>query len=272
MPIVLAVDVGNTRVKYGVFETGAAGIPQVLSVSAVRLDDPAEPVNRLAQWLEEQDLQPDVRIVSGSNPPARDRLLAQWPWQHDVRLIDHYQQLSVSLDVEQPETVGIDRLLTSLAARTLCGSSQAIVVVDAGTATTINLTTADGVFRGGAILPGLRLAAHAMHDYTARLPLIDADQLLPAHEDQPDAPLPGRNTVEAMKSGLFWGQVGAVRTIVDRLLASTARHATTDSRSSPPGLVVMTGGGGRQMVAQIENAIYVDCLTLHGLAVLGSAR
>ncbi|MCR9202468.1 MAG: type III pantothenate kinase [Planctomycetaceae bacterium] len=276
MPLILAVDAGNTRVKFGVFESHAAKVPQVLAVSAVRLDDdtggsqgndsPASRMAaRLASWLDELDLVPDRQVVSGSNPPVRDQLLSDWPLAVDsVRLIDHYRQLPVALDVEQPETVGIDRLLTSLAARRLCGAGQPIVVVDAGTATTVNLTTSDGVFRGGAILPGLRLSAHAMHDYTARLPLINADQLFPAREDRPDAPLPGRSTVDAMKAGLFWGQVGAVRTIADQLL-----HSATDSYGDErPGIVVMTGGGGRQIVSQMRGAIYVDCLTLHGLAAL----
>jgi len=277
MPLILAVDAGNTRVKFGVFESQTAQVPQVLAVSAVRLDaasagtdDAASrfttrPAARLAAWLEELNLVPDCQVVSGSNPPVRDQLLSDWPLPVDsVRLIDNYRQLPVTLDVEQPETVGIDRLLTSLAARRLCGEGQPVVVVDAGTATTVNLTTSDGVFRGGAILPGLRLSAHAMHDYTARLPLIDADELFPPHEDRPDAPLPGRSTVDAMKAGLYWGQVGAVRTISDQLLRS-ARDCYGDDR---PGLVVMTGGGGRQIVSQIRSAIYIDCLTLHGLAAL----
>lgn len=276
MPLILAVDAGNTRVKFGVFESHAARVPQVLAVSAVRLDnDPGDsdgtgnPATRMAAclgtWLDELDFVPDRQIVSGSNPPVRDQLLNDWPLPvESVRLIDNYRQLPVTLDVEQPETVGIDRLLTSLAARRLCGDGQPIVVVDAGTATTVNLTTSDGVFRGGAILPGLRLSAHAMHDYTARLPLINADELFPPREDRPDAPLPGRSTVDAMKAGLFWGQVGAVRTIADQLLQSASRLYGDEC----PGLVVMTGGGGRQIVSQMHGAIYVDCLTLHGLAAL----
>lgn len=266
MTAILAVDVGNTRAKYGVFETDSTGVAEPIALSAVRVDGHTDPANSLRVWLyEEVGVVPEVQVVSGSNPPERDRLIAHWPLaSRRIRLIESHEQLPVEIDVDQPESVGIDRLLTSLAARQLSDSKQPIIVVDAGTATTVNLTTSDGVFRGGAILPGLRLSAHAMHDYTARLPLIDADHLFPSEDEKPDAPLPGRNTVDAMKSGLFWGQVGAVRMIVERLNAA----AVNEYGEQTVGRVVMTGGGGRQMVSQIEGAQFVDCLTLHGLATL----
>ena len=212
----LAVDVGNSRVKFGLFDVGAARAPQIIAVSALRLRNLRGLGEKIAAWVGDEtgsDDAPERAIVSGSNPEVRDGLIGDWPWQ-DVapRVVSDYRDVSVSCDLDQPSRVGIDRLLTSLAARSLVSDSQPLIVIDSGTATTVNLTTSEGTFRGGAILPGLRLSAYALHDYTARLPLIDTDSLSNRGENV-DGPLPGRNTTDAIKSGLFWGQLGAVREI-----------------------------------------------------------
>jgi type III pantothenate kinase len=264
MPRILTVDVGNTRAKFGIFEIGPAACPQPLIISAVQLDGIADLAEELAQWYDESEIS-DVAscVVSGSNPPIRSRLLNTWPWPElPPQLIDSHSSIPLQVDVETPETVGIDRLLTAYAARTLFSTDQPIVVIDSGTATTVNLTTSDGTFRGGAILPGLRMSAFALHDYTARLPQVDTDSLSTGRHTV-DAPLPGRNTIEAMKSGLFWGQLGAIKEISQRLAVAAAETY----RDERPALFILTGGGGRQLVTHLTNAIYIDSLALHGLAL-----
>ncbi len=265
MPRILAVDVGNTRAKFGIFDVGSAACPQPLIISAVQLDGVADLAEELAQWHDAADISDlDSCVVAGSNPPARNPLLNHWPWpERPPQLIDSHDAIPLHVDVETPETVGIDRLLTAYAARVLFSDRQPLVVIDSGTATTINLTTSDGTFRGGAILPGLRLSAYALHDYTARLPQVDTD-LLSTGRHTVDAPLPGRNTIDAMKSGLFWGQLGAIREISQRLAAA----AKDSYRDKQPALYILTGGGGRQLVAHLSNAVYIDSLALYGLALL----
>lgn len=270
MPLILAIDVGNTRAKFGIFETGSATCPQALSLSACRLDTQSSLAEELQQWLDDGDFDGgmadfDGAIVAGSNPPVRDQLIGSWPVELcKPAVIEGYSQIPVSTDVQHPETIGIDRLLTALAAKRMMSGRSPIVIIDSGTATTVNLVTADGTFRGGAILPGLRLSAYALHDYTARLPLIDTDQICAEDSDEIDAPLPGRQTLDAMKSGLFWGQLGAVKELASRL----SDCATQQFGDTGPALMVLTGGGGRQLVSQLKNAVYIDCLALHGLAML----
>ena len=266
MPLILAIDVGNTRAKFGMFETGAAERPQAVNLSACRLDTNSSLASGLQRWLDDHAFD-DIgeAIVAGSNPPVRNELIAAWP--DDLckpTIIEGHAQIPVPMDVQHPETVGIDRLLTAFAARQMISNQSPIVIIDSGTATTVNLLTSDGTFRGGAILPGLRLSAHALHDYTARLPLIDTDQICAEDSDDIDAPLPGRQTVDAMKSGLFWGQLGAVKELTARL-SDCATQKFGDTKSP---VLVLTGGGGRQLVSQLNNAVYVDCLALHGLAML----
>lgn len=265
MTRILAVDVGNTRAKFGIFEIDNAACPQPLSISAVQLEGVTDLAEALSDWQQESGVD-DISqcIVAGSNPPVRGQLIADWPWPElGPSLVDSYRDVPLLVDVDAPESIGIDRLLTALAARALVSDEQPLIVVDSGTATTVNLTTSNGTFRGGAILPGLRLSAYALHDYTARLPMIDADSLS-SGPTTVDAPLPGRNTIDAMKSGLFWGQLGAIREISRRL----AESAASQYADTTPALQVLTGGGGRQLAGHLPNAIYIDSLALHGLALL----
>ncbi|MFY9255024.1 MAG: type III pantothenate kinase [Fuerstiella sp.] len=265
MTLILAVDVGNTRAKFGVFERGGAAVPQAREIAATPLRGEANISDVISEWLDKHDFEElESCIVSGSNPPARDELVSNWPLEDlSPVIVNDHHQVDIAIDVDSPSTVGIDRLLTAFAVRKMFGENQPIVVIDSGTATTVNLVTSDGTFRGGAILPGLRLSAYALHDYTARLPLIDADQLSDGL-DNIDAPLPGRNTIDAMKAGLYWGQLGSIKEIAARL----ARSAAVDFNDAESALYVLTGGGGRQLVAQLPNAVFIDSLALHGLAML----
>ena len=162
------------------------------------------------------------------------------------------------------DNVGIDRLFTAFAAARLFAPAQASIVVDSGTATTIDLVTSDGVFRGGSILPGLRLSAYALHDYTARLPMIDTDGF--GMPTDASLPLPGRNTQAAMNAGLFWGQLGAIREITGRLQA--AAMSKFGCRETP--IRIITGGGGKKIANHLTESVFVDSLALHGLAMLAA--
>jgi type III pantothenate kinase len=170
-------------------------------------------------------------------------------------------QIPIEIDVEFPSRVGIDRLLNVFAASRMLQEPRPVIAIDSGTATTVDLMTTDRVFRGGSILPGLRLSAHAMHDYTARLPLLNVDEELATLPE-----VPGRNTEAAMRAGLFIGQLGAVKELTARL---TVAAFTTFRESVSPQLFV-TGGGGRHLVEHLPNAIFVDSLALHGLAMLSA--
>lgn len=192
-------------------------------------------------------------IAAGSNPPVLDQLLEDWPSDIPAAVaVRHTRSVPVKLAVDQPDAVGLDRALNALAATRLY-PDQSAIVVDSGTTTTVDFVSADAVFHGGTIFPGLRLSAYALHDYTAKLPMlnVDAEQsVLPT--------LPGRNTEEAMRAGLYWGQLGAIREIVDRMSQPLER----------PPAVILTGGGSRLLSPQLDNVICIEGLPLHGLAML----
>ena len=261
---VLAIDIGNTRAKFGVFRVHQNHAAVPVNIVARVLDQMPSIADELRAWWQTLD-QPALiqAIVAGSDPETRDQLIDAWPLAEcRPAAITCYQQIPIAVDVDVPAKVGIDRLLNVFAAGRLLPATRAVIVVDSGTATTVDLMTADQTFRGGSILPGLRLSAYAMHDYTARLPLLNVDNE-PA--ELPD--VPGRNTEDAMRAGLFIGQLGAVRELVNRLTVA-AMHRFGEAE--PPAIVV-TGGGGRQLVHHFSGATFIDSLALHGLACLGQS-
>ena len=258
---VLAIDIGNTRAKFGVFQFAQNKPVEARSIVARALDETPDLATVLSMWWKTQELtSPRLAVIAGSDPETRDQLISAWPFEKCQPLVvSGYQQIPISVDIDVPSKVGIDRLLNVFAAAQLLSEQRAVIVVDSGTATTVDLMTSDNTFRGGSILPGLRLSAHAMHDYTARLPMINVDS-----EPTELPEVPGRNTEDAMRAGLFIGQLGAVRELIKRL--SIAALDRFSEKASP--IVVVTGGGGRQLVRHLHGATYIDSLALHGLALL----
>jgi type III pantothenate kinase len=145
-----------------------------------------------------------------------------------------------------------------VAANVLRPQGAAVVIVDAGTATTVDLLSAEGAFEGGSILPGIELGARALHQYTALLPLIDVPALLA----ESVAPL-GRNTREALGSGLWFGQIGAIRELI---------YLFERSVEGPIQIYVTGGNGSRLAPALRSDARFEPDLALRGLAHIAKAR
>ena len=120
--------------------------------------------------------------------------------------------------VDEPARVGIDRLLAAFAANRLRAPQKAAIVIDLGTAITVDLVEVDGGFAGGAILPGIGTAGSALADQTDALPHIQL-----SHSSGPPAPL-GKSTAAAIEAGLYWGAVGAIEKLVSELSRSDAEH------------------------------------------------
>jgi type III pantothenate kinase len=111
--------------------------------------------------------------------------------------------LPMKLNVDEPGQVGVDRVLCAFAAYSVV--EDAVIVADFGTAVTIDLVNAEGVFLGGTILPGFDISADALHRQTANLPKIDKVKA-------PEKPF-GRNTIEAINNGLYYSAIGVLETI-----------------------------------------------------------
>jgi type III pantothenate kinase len=158
--------------------------------------------------------------------------------------------------VDRPGEVGPDRLVNALAAARLHGTPA--IVVDIGTATTVDAVGVDGAFLGGAIAAGPDLSLAALASRTAKLPLVEL-------AGSPRAI--GRDTSEALRSGAIYGQVGAVSELVGRMRGELA----TLAQGRRP-LVLLTGGGSRLPWASDIPAVDVvdPDLTVRGLLVLAA--
>jgi type III pantothenate kinase len=258
--MILAIDAGNSAVKVALVEGGEVRFEQRLPTR----DDGAR--RALAATLRglcalEPSRQPDA-IVLVSVVPAWAQAVTEAAAALGVPLIvaDH-ATIPLAIGVAHPERVGSDRLLDGYAAVRLHGSP--VIVVDLGTATTVDAVDASGAFVGGAILPGIELSMRALADGTAQLPHVRVSQLPRAI---------GRDTEGAIGSGVILGQIGAVRELVERIAVEL--NPTDQARAT----VVVTGGtsraswagawteplGDRPPVADVVDPE----LTLRGLALL----
>lgn len=263
-PMIAAVDIGNTRAKFGLFKRQADGQVHAQTIEAFPLSTDQQLRKDLRAWSERHRVQQDVSelLVAGSNPDLRSSLTSDWPiTMPQPNVIQDYRRIPIEHSLDFPERTGIDRLLNACAAKHYSPGTRPLIIVDSGTATTVDLMTADGIFRGGSILPGLRLSARALHDYTARLPLLDVDESILTMPQ-----VPGTNTTDAILSGLFLGQLGAVREIVQRLQIAL-RQQWQETREAG---IIVTGGGGRQIAGHLPESRYIDSLALCGLATLAS--
>lgn len=246
----VAVDIGNTRLKLGLFDA--------LNGADFALPQPTRALELLPGQF--------ACIDDWLAPLAAHQ--AQW-WIGSVQrsftteLLDHLRQreaaagvvlvtssdLPLAVELPSPDRVGVDRLLGAVAANHLRPARRAAVVVDVGTAITVDLISVAGAFLGGAILPGIAMSAKAFHQSTDLLPLIEMSELA-----APPAPL-GTDTIAAMKSGLFWGAVGGVRELLTRLPVDDP-------------LVFLTGGAAPLVAPLLHaEARYEPHLVLAGIAL-----
>ena len=248
----IAVDVGNYRIKLGWFASAGDSLPEPERTLQLPGDDPRP--ERIAQWLGETSAAEVAWWIGSVNRPATTRLvdwLQDRPGHPRITLLAA-GDLPLSVALERPDMVGIDRLLDAVAANHLRRTGRPAIVVDVGTAITVDLVSAEGAFMGGSIIPGIAMSARALHEFTDLLPLIEMSEL-----HTPPPPL-GTSTVPAMRSGLFWGAVGAIRQLALRLGENT------------PGVpeIFLTGGAGPAVAELLdETAQFVPHLTLAGIVL-----
>lgn len=274
----IAVDVGNSRMKWGLF------VDSKLTESAsLPLGDSTAYDEQLHRWqlhgsLSRNEPSPGTQYPELSNqysvpatsavPPASRDLLrnVDWAvatvnpdgsepllaWIHDRGFsrpieLDDPAMLPLRVELSRAESVGIDRLLNAVAINARRPAGRPAVVVDAGSAITVDAVTPDGAFIGGAIAIGLGVSARALHEFTYWLPLVQVSA----------APAPvGKSTPEAMQSGLFWGTVGAIKELVRRVAA----------RLDGDPLVYLTGGDGELLAPHLDRPVELAPeLTLHGI-------
>lgn len=244
----IAIEIGNSRTRLGRFaDDGLEEMRTFLN------DETAEIAGTAEGWWEAcSDRSRDRAIVVASvNDPVADPIEAEIAGRTGARIHRLGRDLAVPIGESlDPETiVGQDRLLAAAAAWDVL--KQACIVVDAGTAVTVDFVDGTGVFHGGAIAPGARMQLDALHARTASLPQIEFRRPDPAEAF-------GRNTAEAMLHGVYDGIRGLVWRLVEQY----------SERYGAFPLVVATGGDAQTLFGDDElvNRIVPE-LTLQGIAV-----
>ena len=198
----LGVNVGNTRAQIGAFVEGRLEQP----VSVEHADRSAITEALAGQYAPLREAEQAMVVVASVND-AGLRVVTEALRDHvdaEVCRVDVDLPIPIGRELDPESIVGEDRLLSAAAAYDIL--KQACVVVDAGTAVTVDLVDGAGTFHGGAIVPGARMMLQAMHEHTALLPDVSLEA---------PAELIGRNTAEAMRGGVFHGIRGAVRELVE---------------------------------------------------------
>ena len=247
----LVFDVGNTETTIGLFDRGKIRGHWRIMTDVPRTPDEFAVLLRSLLVGDGFQLEAVQGIAIGSVvPPITDPLReACAHLLSNVRVVevDARSKLPITLDVEEPLTVGADRVINTLAASRL--HHQDAIVVDLGTATTFDCITKHGVFLGGIIAPGVRTSAETLFRRTSKLP---------ATELEPPLHIIGRRTEECIRAGVMYGAADSIDGLVGRL------KAAWPTRETP--IVIATGGLASAFRSLCKSFDLVDpYLTLAGL-------
>lgn len=250
--MLLTIDVGNTETVLGVYKGSALGPHWRLATWPDRTAD--ELALLLIGLLEHEQIAfpgdvTGVAISSGVPPLTKQlRDMVERYTQLEPVIVEPGIKTGIQVRTDNPREVGADRIVNALAAFSKFGGPA--IVVDFGTATTYDAISAAGEYLGGAIAPGIHIAAEALAAHAARLPGIELG--IP-----PD--VIGRNTVDAMQSGLVIGAAAELEGMVDRMEESLGGDCT----------VVATGGLAPIVLSATDVVDHHEpWLTLEGLRMI----
>jgi type III pantothenate kinase len=249
--MLLAIDVGNTNIVYGLFE-GEALVHKfrVESVRGRTADEYAVTLRALLAMRGIEASAVDAAILACVVPSLTDPMLrlVESAFGRQAIVVGPGIRTGMAILIENPREVGADRIADAVA-----GYDRAkggVIVVDFGTSTNFDVVTPKGEYLGGVLAPGLQISADALFLRAAKLPRVEIAK---------PPKVVGRNTVHAMQSGIVYGYVGLVDGLVDRILAELGYPCT-----------VVATGGLSSLIAPLSRTIQVvdDELTLVGLRIL----
>ncbi len=248
--MLLVVDVGNTNIVVGLFEGDS--LLSSWRISSDRRRTPCEIAALLKSLFDLSRLrvgEVEGAVISSVVPPLTGvvKRAVEMLFDVDVLVVGPGVKTGMPILVDNPREVGTDRIVNAVAAYHKYGGP--LIVVDFGTATTFDAVSGRGEYLGGAISPGIGISMEALFRETAQLPKIDFKR--------PKRVI-GKNTVESMQAGIFFGYVCLVDGMVERM-----REELGDAR------VIATGGLAEAVAAESRTIEGVDpWLTLEGLRII----
>lgn len=253
--MLLAIDVGNTNIVLGVFDADTLVHSWRLQTLRERTSDELGLlVDGLFAHSRVERVQVRGVILGSVVPPLTGTIRSMVERYFGVKALIVEPGVNTGMPIlyDNPSEVGADRIVNGVAAWERFGGAggRPMIVVDFGTATTLDAISAKGEYLGGAICPGVTISADALFQRAARLPRIDVRK---------PSRVVGRTTVGAMESGLFYGYVGMVEGLVRRMDAELGGKA----------ICVATGGLADVIAPETPLIHHVDAdLTLHGLRIV----
>ncbi|MGE4313668.1 MAG: type III pantothenate kinase [Pseudobdellovibrionaceae bacterium] len=250
--MLLTIDAGNTNCVFALYDGERFVASYRCKTDAQRTSD--EYASWVMQLLNAQGLSlglVNAAIISSVVPDANFQLMRFCESYCKVTPVIVGQEgfrPEMPILLDKPEEIGADRLVNASAAIAHYGSP--VLIIDFGTATTFDVITPKGEYNGGVIAPGINLSLNALHAAAAKLPKIDI---------QAPATVTGKNTIHAMRSGIYWGYVSLIEGLVKRLVAEMDQKPT----------IIATGGLAPTFADALPMIDHVDGeLIMKGLVVL----
>lgn len=241
----IAVDIGNSSINIGFFDAGLF----VMKIDANPLQSAAEYAALINKFIKEKNIDKIYEgvIISSVTPGPTDALkkACNTLVGKEPLILTYKLNTGLAFQINEPEKLGADRIAASAGACELFGPP--VAVIDFGTATTVNFIGSGNVYKGGAIMPGIRLMKNALHDKTAQLPDVELSM--------PLTPL-GKDTKGNILSGIIYGTAGAVERII----------AEVEEPGGESFKVVITGGNAELVAPFLKRGAYQEPnLVLKGL-------
>jgi type III pantothenate kinase len=251
--MLLAIDVGNTNIVLGIFD--GEQLVDSWRLGTIRERTADDIGVWVAQLFQHRSI--DIRQIRGIVlasvvPPLTGTMMtmAERYFGMAPLNVDSTVDTGMPLLYKHPSEIGADRIVNAVAAYHRYGRGVPLIVVDFGTATTFDAVSAKGEYLGGVICPGVQISADALFQRAARLPKVDVRK---------PCEVIGKTTVSAMESGLYYGYVGLVDSLVRRMTRELGGHA----------MCVATGGLASVITSEVDLIEHVDPdLTLHGLRLI----
>lgn len=241
--MIIAADIGNTRVKLGLFQDG-----RLLDVLAFPHEGFLDQLHAHPAWQEIRDQVQYLGLASVGKGEMAQTLTKAFDWLGPDRVVQISTRTPMPIGnrYATPATLGVDRICAAVGAYAQCGRGP-LLVIDAGTAITYEYVDAAGDYQGGGISPGLRTRFRALQHFTAALPLVEADG---------DLPLVGYNTETSIRSGVVNGLIAEIEGLVERYRALAGADIP----------VFLTGGDTAFLGNHLKNINFADAhLLLRGI-------
>ena len=234
--MLLAIDIGNTRIKVAVFEENT--LLEQFNFNSVNLQ------NELHFILNKYKKASELVVASVSN--ISEEAFSEFESQVRIHFISSNFPFSFNNIYSTPNTLGIDRMVLANGA-VLKYPKQNRLVIDAGTCITYDFIDENDNYLGGAISPGIRLRFESLHNYTAKLPLLKLEVLSDENSEIEKIPFIGNSTSEAINSGVINGVINEIEGFI-------SQYETV----YPKFIIILTGGDAEFLAKRLKNTIFAN--------------